>query len=203
MFNMPDYLDEEQNYLLTSLLALTQKNPAIWECVEYNPLSFLSSEEDDGTISACIVQMFVFQAELNQVEFELELSEHIDIATGKGDIYITLEKQSPDSYDKIDTGLSFETEYEIYPAEQIQSQFGNHVVAQMAEALVPAALKSDAAVSALQWAIYNAEGDTPLKFEESSLYKLGESLFESHRFLEFHRCALDYSYRKKLLSELS
>ena len=68
--------------------------------------------------------MFVFQAELNQVEFELELSEHIDIATGKGDIYITLEKQSPDSYDKIDTGLSFEMEYEDCPAEQIQSQFG-------------------------------------------------------------------------------
>ena len=67
MFNMPDYLDEEQNYLLTSLLALTQKNPAIWECVEYNPLSFLSSVEDDGSKSACIVQMFVFQAELNLV----------------------------------------------------------------------------------------------------------------------------------------
>ena len=106
MLNKPDFIDEEQNYLLNSLLTLTQKNPAIWECVEYNPLSFLSSEEDDGTISACIVQMFVFQAELNQVEFELELSEHIDITTGKGDIYITLEKQSPDSYDKIDTGLS-------------------------------------------------------------------------------------------------
>ena len=203
MINMPDYLDEEQKYLLTSLLTLTQKNPAIWDCVEYNPLSFLSSEEDDGTTNACIIQMFVFQAAINQVEFELELSEHIDIATGKGDIYITLEKQSPDSYDKIDTGLSFETEYEDCPAEQIQSQFGNHVVAQMAEALVPAALKSDTTVSALQWAIYNAEGDTPLTFEESSLYKLGESLFESHRFLEFHRCVLDCSYRKKLLSELS
>ena len=148
MLNKPDFIDEEQNYLLNSLLTLTQKNPAIWECVEYNPLSFLSSEEDDGTISACIVQMFVFQSELNQVEFELELSEHIDITTGKGDIYITLEKQSPDSYDKIDTGLSFETEYEDCAAEQIQSQFGNHVAAQMAEALVPPALQSDAASSA-------------------------------------------------------
>ena len=65
MLNKPDFIDEEQNYLLNSLLTLTQKNPAIWECVEYNPLSFLSSEEDDGTISACIVQMFVFQSELN------------------------------------------------------------------------------------------------------------------------------------------
>lgn len=203
MFNMPDYLDEEQNYLLTSLLSIAQKNPAIWECVEYNPLSFLSSEEDDGTISACIVQMFVFQAEINQVEFELELSEHIDIATGKGDIYITLEKHSPATYDKIDTGLSFETEYEDCSAEQIQSRFGNHVVAQMADALVPSALKSEAAVCALQWAIFNVEGDTPLKFEESSLYKLGESLFESHRFLDFHRCVLDCSYRKKLLTELN
>lgn len=54
MLNKPDFIDEEQNYLLNSLLTLTQKNPAIWECVEYNPLSFLSSEEDDGTISACI-----------------------------------------------------------------------------------------------------------------------------------------------------
>lgn len=203
MFNMPDYLDEEQNYLLTSLLSLAQKNPAIWECVDYNPLSFLSSEEDDGTISACIVQMFVFQAELNQVEFELELSEHIDIATGKGDIYITLEKQSPDSYDKIDTGLSFETEYEDCPAEQLQSRFGNHVATQMADALIPSALKSEAAVSAMQWAIFNVEGDTPLKFEESSLYKLGESLFESHRFLDFHRCVLDCTYREKLLTELN
>lgn len=51
MLNKPDFIDEEQNYLLNSLLTLTQKNPAIWECVEYNPLSFLSSEEDDGTIN--------------------------------------------------------------------------------------------------------------------------------------------------------
>lgn len=203
MLNKPDFIDEEQNYLLNSLLTLTQKNPAIWECVEYNPLSFLSSEEDDGTISACIVQMFVFQSELNQVEFELELSEHIDITTGKGDIYITLEKQSPDSYDKIDTGLSFETEYEDCAAEQIQSQFGNHVAAQMAEALVPPALQSDAASSALQWAIFSVEGDTPLKFKESSLYKLGEALFDSRRFLEFHRCVLDCSYREKLMAELN
>lgn len=203
MSNKPDFIDEEQNYLLNSLLTLTKKNPAIWECIEYNPLSFLSSEEDDGTISACIVQMFVFQAEINRVEFELELSEHIDIATGKGDIYLTLEKQSPASYDEIDAGLSFETEYEDCPAEQIQSHFGNHVVAQMADALVPPALKSEAATSALQWAIFNVEGGTPLKFEESSLYKLGESLFDSHRFLEFHRCVLDCSYREKLLAELN
>ena len=34
MLNKPDFIDEEQNYLLNSLLTLTQKNPAIWECVE-------------------------------------------------------------------------------------------------------------------------------------------------------------------------
>lgn len=89
------------------------------------------------------------------------------------------------------------------PAEQIQSQFGNHVAAQMAEALVPTALQSDAASSALQWAIFNVEGDTPLKFKESSLYKLGEALFDSRRFLEFHRCVLDCSYREKLMAEFN
>ena len=101
MLNKPDFIDEEQIFADIE----KHKNP-------------------DKQ------QVRVFQAELNQVEFELELSEHIDITTGKGDIYITLEKQSPDSYDKIDTGLSFETEYEDCPAEQIQSQFGNHVAAQ-------------------------------------------------------------------------
>ena len=43
MLNKPDFIDEEQNYLLNSLLTLTQKNPAIWECVEYNPCLLYTS----------------------------------------------------------------------------------------------------------------------------------------------------------------
>lgn len=186
MSNKADFIEEEQAYLLTSLLTLTQKDPTIWECVKYNPLSFLSSEEYDGTLSACIIQTFAFQAEFNRVEFKLELSENIDIVTRKGDIYMLIEKQSPACYNKIDTGLSFDPEYEDCPAEHIQTHYGNHIVARMADILIPSALKSNTIGSSLRWAIFNFEGDIPLKFEKNNLYKLGETLFNSYRFLEFH-----------------
>lgn len=147
--------------------------------------------------------MFVFRSELNRVEFELGLSEHIDIMTGKDDIYITLEKQSPDSYDKMGTGLSFEVEYESYTAEQVQPQLGNHVAARMMRAPVPPASQSDMIFSTLQWAILSAEGNVSLRSKENSLYKLGEVLFDSRHLLEFHQCVLDCSYRKKPMAELS
>ena len=88
-------------------------------------------------------------------------------ATTSRQILHNIKKQSPASYDKIDTGLSFETEYEDCPAEQILSRFGNHVIVQMVEVLVQPALNSDMSASTMQWAIFNVEGNAPLKFEEA------------------------------------
>lgn len=196
-----DILDDEQNYLLSSLLNLTRKRVRIWDCTEYNPLSFLSSEEDDGRKTACITQIFVFHAEIKQVNFDLELSEDIDIETGKGDIFISLEKQSPVDYAKIDIALSFERTYEDCPIEKMKEQFGSHIVTQFSDILIPYALETETVSSTFLWAEFNPEKNTPRKIKENRIYQLSKELFQSHRFLDFHKCVLDPLYREKLLSE--
>lgn len=54
--------------------------------MEYNPISFLQKDiyEKEGT---CISQMFEATTVFNGIEYELELSESIELPSGKGDIF--------------------------------------------------------------------------------------------------------------------
>lgn len=196
------YLNDEQEYLLKSLLALTKKHPEMWQCIEYNPLSILMSEEDDGTENACICHLFYFCTEVSNVKFSLELYEKISFDSEKGDIFITLEKHSPAEDMTIDTGLSFEEEYDDCPVEQTLVCFKEHLAVQFADILIPYALQTDIVSDALQKVSFENMFFSTEKIKNNSLYRLGEIFFKTGQLIDFHRSVLDFSYRKKFISAM-
>ena len=88
--NVYEEIDQEtMMLLLDSLCKRTVEGKQIWENMEYNPISFLQKDiyEKEGT---CISQMFEATTVFNNIEYELELSESIELPSGKGDIFGTI-----------------------------------------------------------------------------------------------------------------
>ena len=78
--------------------------------MEYNPISFLQKDiyEKEGT---CISQMFEATTVFNNIEYELELSESIELPSGKGDIFGTISYETEDGKENTyDFSLSFNVE---------------------------------------------------------------------------------------------
>ena len=81
--NVYEEIDQEtMMLLLDSLCKRTVEGKQIWENMEYNPISFLQKDiyEKEG---ACISQMFEATTVFNNIEYELELSESIELPSGK------------------------------------------------------------------------------------------------------------------------
>ena len=86
---MFDELRLEENYeLLKRIAKMTEDGKIKWECVEYNPLSFMDKDDYDET-SAYLCQMFTLTTHIEGLPYELELAEYITIPDGKGDVAVS------------------------------------------------------------------------------------------------------------------
>ncbi len=123
--------------LLDSLCKRTVEGKQIWENMEYNPISFLQKDiyEKEGT---CISQMFEATTVFNNIEYELELSESIELPSGKGDIFGTISYETEDGKENTyDFSLSFDVEkYDDANAEELQGIFGSSIIVQFTDAIV-------------------------------------------------------------------
>ena len=196
---MEELLEEEENYLLESLFELTVKGKLKWICLEYNPLSFYTDETDDGELVPEICQIFTFVSAYNEERYELQISETIHVLSGKGDIYLTLEKDGISGFQKIDSAISFDSTYEDCEAEELLEQYGNHIAARFADVLIPGAAESKAVKQTFDWAGYDDIQNTEEEFLYEPLYELGEMLFNDQRIADFHRCVLDAGFRDELM----
>ena len=74
---------------LNQIAKLTEEGHLAWDCVAYNPIGFLDKDEYSEQ-SACICQMFQFEATIGGLPHELELAEYINVPSGKMDLAVTL-----------------------------------------------------------------------------------------------------------------
>ena len=74
----------------------------------------------------CLKQRHIF----NGIEYELELSESIELPSGKGDIFGTISYETKDEEENtMDFFLSFDVEkYDDANAEELQGIFGNSII---------------------------------------------------------------------------
>ena len=180
--NVYEEIDQEtMMLLLNSLCKRTVEGKQIWENMEYNPISFLQKDiyEKEGT---CISQMFEATTVFNGIEYELELSESIELPSGKGDIFGTISYETEDGEENTyDFSLFFDVEkYDDANAEELQGIFGNSIIVQFAYARY-----------------FHQTGIDP-EWETNPLVKLGEKLMQEHTMLDFHKIVLDTDYRKSL-----
>ena len=198
--NVYEEIDQEtMMLLLDSLCKRTVEGKQIWENMEYNPISFLQKDiyEKEG---ACISQMFEATTVFNNIEYELELSESIELPSGKGDIFGTISYETEDGEENTyDFSLFFDVEkYDDANAEELQGIFGNSIIVQFTDAMVGVFENSDAVAEGFAYARYFHQTGIDPEWETNPLVKLGEKLMQEHAMLDFHKIVLDTDYRRSL-----
>ena len=178
--NVYEEIDQEtMMLLLDSLCKRTVEGKQIWENMEYNPISFLQKDiyEKEGT---CISQMFEATTVFNNIEYELELSESIELPSGKG---FDVEK------------------YDDANAEELQGIFGSSIIVQFTDAIVGIFENSDAVAEGFAYARYYHQTGIDSEWETNPLVKLGEKLMQERAMRDFHKIVLDTDYRRRLLKQ--
>ena len=176
----------EEKKTLERIAKLTELGKVKWECVEYNPLCFMNEDKVDET-SAYLCQMFTLTAEIGGMPYELEIAEYITVPDGKGDIALTLTRDVPDDFMKIDSILSSDVdEYENCEPSEIGKRYKN---------------ESEAVQDTFEWARFINENGIADELLNHPVVRLAEKLFNKHRLLDYHRILFDIPYRDKLISE--
>ena len=91
--------NENQIALLEDLTKRTAAGTINWEDVSYNPIGVLVDEKDDGTCEYILTHIISCTTGLSGIILDIELSENLDILTGKGDVFVTETKSGVAGFD--------------------------------------------------------------------------------------------------------
>lgn len=140
---MDNLWQEEKQAMLLQLAMQTKHGELHWDCTGYNPISLLGEDrmEDEP---ACVSQTFEAETSINGVPYTLALFENIDIPSGLGNISITVTREMPEHYLRIEDALSYHTEiYDFCQPDELLKNFGNTPVTLLANVVVPRLATSD------------------------------------------------------------
>lgn len=190
---------EEETIMLRNIAKLSENGKIKWECVEYNPISFMDKDKVDST-PACLCQIFTLTSTISGLPYELEIAEYISLPSGKGDYAITLTRDLPDDFMKIDEALSYHSDlYDDCSPDQLKERFQDYPIIRLCDAIVPQIVDSDTVQEVFKWARFVNENGISKKLLEHPLTMLGDNLFSERRVLDYHRCVLDVSFRESIL----
>lgn len=147
--------------------------------------------------------MFEATTVFNGIEYELELSESIELPSGKGDIFGTISYETEGGENNTyDFSLSFDLEkYDDANAEELKGIFGNSIIVQFTDAMVGVFENSDAVAEGFAYARYYHQTGIDSEWEINPLVKLGEKLMQERAMRDFHKIVLDTDYRRSLLKQ--
>ena len=90
-----------------------------------------------------LCQMFTLTSEIGGMPYELEIARYITVPDGKGDIALTLTRDVPDDFMKIDSILSSDVdEYENCEPSEIGKRYKNDAAMRLTESIVPVVIES-------------------------------------------------------------
>lgn len=187
--------NENSLNLLSDLTERTKKGNIVWDSIDYNPLAILQTENEDGTNDYILTHIFSCSADIFKLTFDIELSESIDILSGKGDIFLTVTQSGAAGFDMFDMSLSSDLSYDDVPAEKLSEFFKGHPALVFADALTNELSRNDAVEISFAWARF-CNQEIPETIKEMPLYIMGEHLFKKHDALSFHKCVLACDFRE-------
>ena len=201
--NLYEEIDQDTKKLfLATLCKRTLTGKQVWEDMHYNPISFLQKDLIYEEKGACISQMLGATTVLNDIEYEVEIFETIELPSCKGDISISLYYETEAGENNYDFSLSLDTEqYDNTDAIELKKVYGDSIIVQLAEALVNVFENSKAVEKGFSYARYFNQEGIDSKWKKDALVKLGEKLMEEKVMQEFHKIILDTKYREYLLNE--
>lgn len=186
--------ERDELELLEVLITGTKNGRVSWELDEYNPISlFDSGTMGDEKHEYMLVQMFTLLAEIGKLNFCVEFSESINVATGKGDLFLTAFQESPDGYKVVNASLSGDLSYDKLSVEDVQKEYSNHPAVRLADAILDKINDASKISKAYKWAAFTNQ-DIPDEIRELPLSRIGKEIFCQQYALGFHRCVLDAVY---------
>lgn len=168
--------------------------------MDYNPIVLLQKDiyETEG---ACISQMFEATIVFNGIAYELELSESIELPSGKGDIGGTISFETEDGENDYAFSLYFDLEkYDNANTEELKWIYGSSIIVQLIEAIIGVFENSEIVAEGFTYARYFNQTGILSECKNNSLVKLGEKLLQENAMLDFHKIILDTDYRNRLLN---
>ncbi len=191
---------EEQNEILNQIVSLTEQGKMIWQCVDYNPLSFMNKDDYDES-PAYLCQIFKLQTTFQGIPYEMELAEYITIPAGKGNVAVTISRNFADDFLQIDEMLSSDLAYDDCFPEDIADVFKDNPAMVLSTVLVPQIADTEVVKGTFVWARFINEKGVSAKLLRHPLTQLGEKLFDEQRVLDYHRILFDIPYRDSLLGK--
>lgn len=193
---------EERMMQLKLITEQTKAGILKWQCKDHFPISFTDEDPVDER-PAFLSQSFDLTTKVEGIPYELEILETIDIPSGIGDIAITLTRDIPDDFERIDCILgAFYDKYDGYGPRDIKEQFGKEIPAVLSDILIPLAAQSECASESFSCARFHYGEAISEHLLKHPLLKLGAKLFNKRRIHDFHRCVLDIDFREELISGL-
>lgn len=194
--------DDETKFWMQTLAEQTRLGKIQWSCTNYDPIALFYGIKDDNS-DAYLFQTFGAETHLNGRTIQVDMSEQIALRSGIGEITGSISFFGDEGLVEYDYGISYDTVFfDDCNAESIGPQQRKSLHTALADALIPTLAESMAVVSG--FAADNISGlngvDEPLLC--FPLAKLGKTLLNEKRSLDFHRMVLDMDFRKKLLAEL-
>ena len=188
---------ENQLQLINDLAKRTASESITWRDVDYNPIGVLETDDEKGNLEYVLTQMFTCTADLSGIIYDIDLSENIDILTGKGDIYITVTKTGVAGFDKFDLMLSVDSAYDDTPFDMLLEAYREHPILVFADQLIEKLYDSDEVKETFEWASFLNQ-DIPEPITHQHIFKIGKKLFDNQDVLGFHKCVMDSEYRNHI-----
>lgn len=193
-----DLFKEDMENLLRTFAKKTREEKQIWTCTEYNAISLIQDFSAPG--SAFVSHSFEINTYHNDRLFELTLMEEITVPSEKGNISGSLSFENELGPKEYDFSLSYNLDYDFCNSEEISSKFADSPIIELADALVPAVIKSEAVEFAFTYARFCMQSGVE-KFMKMPLVQLTEKLLDRKDALTFHQIILDTRYRSILLKD--
>lgn len=193
-----DLFKEDMENLLRTFAKKTREGKQIWTCTEYNAITLMQDFSAPG--NAFVSHSFELNTYHNGRLFELKLTEEITVPSEKGNISGLLSFENELGPKEYEFSLSFDFDYDYCSAEEISSKFADSPIIELADALVPAVIRSEAVEFAFTYARFCMQNGVE-EFMKMPLVQLAEKLLDRKDVLTFHQIILDTRYRSKLLKD--
>lgn len=193
-----DLFKEDMENLLRTFAKKTKEEKQTWICTEYNAVSLMQDFSAPG--NAFVSHSFELNTYHNGRLFELTLTEEITMPSEKGNISGSLSFENEFGPKKYDFSLSFNSDYDFCSPEEIASKYADSPIIELADALVPAVIRSEAVEFAFTYARFCMQSGIE-KFMKMPLVQLSEKLLDRKDVMTFHQIILDTKYRGKLLKD--
>ncbi len=193
---MTEFTRNDLERIMETLLKKSRKNRQEWKLLKYYCIPF--QEEKKGRLNKYSVSHGLkVQTKLSGQVLTVEIIEKIYLPSEKGDIVGLISYNGKCGIQVYYFGLSYEWEkYDKCNPEEIYSEFRDSIIVKLSEELLNKLISNNT----IRYENVHKLTDNIRSMHPKSI--LYNKMLSKHMILEFHKCILDMSYRKKVMAEI-